>query len=95
MGTDTLLKNKKSKYNSKVIMDKCKICNSRRATETHHIRFQRDADENGFIDHFHKNKKFNLICLCEECHDNIHNGDLEINEAILTSNGIKVILSLY
>ena len=69
-------------------MDKCKICNSRRATETHHIRFQRDADENGFIDHFHKNKKFNLICLCEECHDNIHNGDLEINEAILTSNGI-------
>lgn len=88
MGTDTLLKNKKSKYNSKVIMDKCKICNIRTATETHHIRFQRDADENGFIDHFHKNKKFNLICLCEECHDNIHNGDLEINEAILTSNGI-------
>ena len=45
------------KYNSKVIMDKCKICNKNNATETHHIRFQRDADENGFIDHFHKNKK--------------------------------------
>jgi len=88
LGTDTLLKNKKSKYNSKLIMDKCKICNIKQATETHHIRFQRDADENGFIDHFHKNKKFNLICICEECHNNIHNGNIEINEAILTSNGI-------
>ena len=89
LGTNILLKNKKSKYNSKVIMDKCKICKINDATETHHIRFQRDADDNGFIGHFHKNKKFNLICLCDECHDNIHNGNLEINEAILTSNGIR------
>ena len=69
-------------------MDKCRICNINDATETHHIRFQRDADDNGFIDHFHKNKKFNLIALCEGCHDRIHNGELEISEAILTSNGI-------
>ena len=32
--------------------------------------------------------KLNLCSICEKCHDNIHNGDLEINEAILTSNGI-------
>jgi DNA mismatch repair protein MutS len=89
MGTKYLLKNKKSKYNSKVIMDKCKICNKKNATETHHIRFQRDADENGFIDHFHKNKKFNLIGLCEECHIKIHNEELEICEAIQTTNGIS------
>lgn len=88
LGTNFLLKNKKSKYNSKLIMDKCNICKDGNATETHHIRFQRDADENGFIDHFHKNKKFNLICLCEGCHNSIHNGNLEINEAIMTSNGI-------
>ena len=88
LGTENLLKYKKSKYNSKVIMDKCNICKKEDATETHHIRFQRDADENGFIDHFHKNKKFNLVGLCEGCHDRIHNGELEINEAILTSNGI-------
>ena len=89
MGTKYLLKNKKSKYNSKVIMDKCKICNKNNATETHHIRFQRDADENGFIDHFHKNKKFNLIGLCEECHNKVHNEELEICEAIQTTNGIS------
>ena len=88
LGKEVLLKNKKSKYNSKLIMDKCNICKSNDATETHHIRFQRDADENGFIDHFHKNKKFNLIGLCEDCHDKIHNGEIEINEAMLSSNGI-------
>ena len=88
LGKEFLLKNKKSKYNSKLIIDKCNICKKEDATETHHIRFQRDADENGFIDHFHKNKKFNLIGLCENCHDRIHNGELEINEAMLSSNGI-------
>ena len=88
LGKEFLLKNKKSKYNSKLIIDKCNICKKADATETHHIRFQRDADENGFIDHFHKNKKFNLIGLCENCHDRIHNGELKINEAMLSSNGI-------
>ena len=90
LGTDILVRNKKSKYNSKLIIDKCQICNKNNATETHHIKQQKDADENGFIDHFHKNKKFNLIVLCEECHDKLHNGELDINltEAKLTTNGI-------
>jgi DNA mismatch repair protein MutS len=88
LGTNILLKNKKSKYNSKLIIDKCNICKKENATETHHIRFQKDADENGFIEHFHKNKKFNLIGLCDNCHNNVHNGNLVINQAILSSNGI-------
>ena len=35
-------------------------------------------------------KKFNLIGLCEECHDKLHNGELDIDltEAKLTTNGI-------
>ena len=72
-------------------MDKCNICKINNAIETHHIRFQRDADENGFIEHFHKNKKFNLVGLCNKCHNQVHNGDLEINEAVMTSNGITYI----
>jgi DNA mismatch repair protein MutS len=91
LGTNFLLKNKKSKYNSKIILDKCNICKINNAIETHHIRFQRDADENGFIEHFHKNKKFNLVGLCNKCHNQVHNGDLEINEAVMTSNGITYI----
>ena len=34
LGTENLLKYKKSKYNSKVIMDKCNICKKEDATET-------------------------------------------------------------
>ena len=89
MGINILLKNKKSRYNSKIILDKCYVCKDNEAVETHHIRFQRDADENGYIEHFHKNKKFNLLCVCEECHDKIHNNEIIINEAFLTSEGIR------
>jgi len=88
LGNLNLIKYKKSKYNSNLILDKCNICKTNDATETHHIRFQKDADEDGFIDNFHKNKKFNLIGLCDNCHDRIHNGELEIGEATMTSNGI-------
>ena len=49
LGTDILVRNKKSKYNSKLIIDKCQICNKNNATESHHIKQHKDADENGFI----------------------------------------------
>lgn len=88
LGTEKLIKFKKSKYNANLIVDKCNICKKDNATETHHIHFQKDADDNGFIDHYHKNKKFNLVGLCEKCHDKIHNGELEIGQATMTSNGI-------
>lgn len=88
LGIEKLVNFKKSKYNSNLIVDKCNICKSEDATETHHIHFQKDADENGFIEHYHKNKKFNLVGLCEKCHDRIHNGELEIGQATMTSNGI-------
>ena len=88
LGIEKLIKFKKSKYNANLIVDKCNICNSEDATETHHIHFQKDADDNGFIEHYHKNKKFNLVGLCEKCHDRIHNGEIEIGQATMTSNGI-------
>ena len=88
LGIDKLVNFKKSKYNANLIVDKCNICKTQDATETHHIHFQKDADDNGFIEHYHKNKKFNLVGLCEKCHDRIHNGELEIGQATMTSNGI-------
>ena len=88
LGINKLVNFKKSKYNANLIVDKCNICKKENATETHHIHFQKDADDNGFIDHYHKNKKFNLVGLCETCHDKIHNGELKIGQAIMTSNGI-------
>ena len=40
---------------------------------THHINEQHTADEKGMIKHFHKNIKFNLMIVCESCHNQIHN----------------------
>lgn len=88
LGIEKIVNFKKSKYNANLIVDKCNICKSEDATETHHIHFQKDADDNGFIEHYHKNKKFNLVGLCEKCHDRIHNGEIEIGQATMTSNGI-------
>ena len=37
------------------IVNKCQICNLNKCNEIHHIKFQQDADQNGFINHIHKN----------------------------------------
>ena len=69
--------NKRSRYNSKVIVDRCQWpgCNKRGVRgrlETHHLKEQQCADEDGFIDDaFHKNTVPNLEVLCEEHHGEI------------------------
>jgi DNA mismatch repair protein MutS len=70
--TTELVTNKRSRYNRKVIMEKCTNCGSEKDLHTHHIVPQKLSDENGFIEHIHKDKKFNLQVLCEECHHETH-----------------------
>ena len=70
-------------------MDKCEVC-SGEAIDTHHIAEQHTADENGMIEHYHKNNKFNLVALCKDCHHGVHHGNLEISGYELTSSGIKL-----
>jgi DNA mismatch repair protein MutS len=67
-----LLNINKSRYNSKLYIDCCVICGSNKQLHTHHIIEQKNADEKGYIDNMDKNKKDNLIILCEECHIRIH-----------------------
>jgi len=86
-----IIRNKKSAYNSSVILDKCKFPDCcRNATDTHHINEQKDSDENGNIGSFHKNNSHNLIQLCKEHHDQITFGNLRIKGYIETSEGKKV-----
>ena len=86
-----LVDHKLSKYNSNVIINNCIICESKEELETHHIRFQKDASSDGFIDNrYHKNAEFNLATLCRKCHDNVHNNSLIIKGWKKTSNGIKL-----
>jgi DNA mismatch repair protein MutS len=85
----TIIANKVSSYNSQVIVDTCGIC-GKDAEDTHHIKFQCMADENGLIDHVQKDTKSNLVPLCESCHNNVHNNTLIINGYIQTSDGVKL-----
>jgi DNA mismatch repair protein MutS len=67
-----------SNYSSKVIVDVCTMCNKNKAMETHHIKEQHTADQNGFIGSFHKHVPHNLMSVCEECHDSIHHNKVKV-----------------
>lgn len=91
---NNVLSTKESKYNKNLYIDSCGVCGARKSIagyfETHHINFQRDCDENGFVKnkpHVMKNQKSNLVALCEECHQKVHDGKLEINGYKQTSSG--------
>ena len=62
-----------SQYNSRKIRDTCEVCFSAMGEDIHHLQEQNTADENGFIQHFHKNHLANLINICEKCHNKEHN----------------------
>lgn len=91
-----ILSTKKSKYNSQKLVDECEVCGYYPKNETdiplhtHHIDFQCNADKHGFINHFHKNNKFNLVTLCMKCHEKVHNNQIIINGYNKTTNGIDL-----
>ena len=84
-----IVENRTSIYNTKVIVNECGVCN-KMADDVHHIKFQKNSNENKIIDHHHMNAKFNLVPLCKTCHDNVHSNKLNINGYIQTSNGIEL-----
>tara|TARA_B110000914_G_C15514568_1_gene472677 strand:- start:344 stop:3400 length:3057 start_codon:yes stop_codon:yes gene_type:complete len=78
-----------SSYNAKSIRHKCEIC-SNPATDTHHIQYQKEANEIQMIGSIHKNRLSNLVGLCTSCHNSVHNDELLINGYIQTSKGIML-----
>lgn len=81
---------KSSKYNANYFVDKCSLC-GQNAKEVHHIQYQSNADEHGFIGHFHKNNLSNLMSVCEMCHDKIHHGEINIIGYMQTTDGVELI----
>lgn len=64
---------KYSRYNKEVLLTKCYFCDNI-AEHTHHIKFQKEFEkENKF-----KNIKYNLLPVCENCHEKIHNNIINI-----------------
>lgn len=83
----------RSRYHPEVYVDVCAICGKTgQETElhTHHIQPQELADERGFIGHMPKNKKGNLIVLCQSCHSTLHSQDKEL-VAVTTAMGQMVL----
>jgi len=93
--------NHTSKYNINKIISLCEICKVANACDVHHINQQCDANENNIINDnengiFNKNKLWNLVSLCKECHQSIHSVPQRINVEgyINTSAGIELIYTL-
>ena len=42
------------------------------------------------IDKYFENDKYNLVSLCEKCHDKIHSNKIVVNKIIETSEGVKL-----
>jgi DNA mismatch repair protein MutS len=86
-----------SKYNKDKVLAMCEVCGNARATDVHHINQQCDANSIDLldtIDHgmFNKNKLWNLVALCKECHQAVHSAPtrLMIKGYIPTSSGIEL-----
>ena len=86
---ELLVKKKKSKYNKELYVTKCVICGAM-AEDVHHISQRSLADKAGFIGHFHQDNKHNLIPLCKEHHNQIHDGKLKVDGFIMTSKGLEL-----
>ena len=84
-----LLNDKVSNYNNKLFMDKCSICGANGNSyplDTHHIKEQYIFDQ----DDINKDKLSNLVVLCKTHHDEVHNGQLQINGYLDTVVGKKL-----
>ncbi len=86
-----ILESHRSKYNKHLYLDKCEVCEEK-AVDTHHIKFQSCADDNGYIGHIHKDHMSNLVALCKKCHQKVHASKptLKINGYIQQSTGVKL-----
>lgn len=87
---------KKSNYNKLLLVNNCNICGyfpqmkHNKELESHHIHFQKDCLSDGKIKikpHLTKNKLYNLVILCRECHLKVHKGEIIINGYLDTSYG--------
>ena len=86
---ELLKKKKRSKYNKNVYLSKCALCDEE-VDDVHHINEQKNSDDHGNIEHFHKNHKYNLIPLCKKHHKLVHDGKIIIQGFVMGEDGLKL-----
>ena len=85
-----LLSQHSSHYNAAKLKGGCEVCGDVIGNDIHHLQHQQHASEDGFIKHFHKNHKANLINICKSCHIKIHESDKE-HRLFKTSTGMEIL----
>lgn len=93
----SIVNTKKSKYNQNLYIDSCMLCGKNKTNnlETHHINQQKDCID-GFVtgkNHVMKNGEYNLMVVCDKCHDKIHDKRIQIKGYQMTGRGKKLIKS--
>ncbi|MFY9087936.1 MutS-related protein [Arcobacter aquimarinus] len=86
---ERLSQKRTSKYNNNLFTTTCVIC-GKPCDEVHHIKEQARANKDGFIGHINANHKYNLIPLCKEHHKMVHDGKINVNGFVSTSNGLEL-----
>ena len=98
--TKGVLSETTSRYNAGKIKGMCEICKEQLGEDVHHLREQVEANDDGFIEGFHKNHPANLINICKKCHilehkqekEQEHKDVIKIKKSkIKTMKGFKVI----
>ena len=87
---ENLLSQQSSHYNAAKLKGGCELCGNTIGDDIHHLQHQQHASEDGFITHFHKNHKANLINICKKCHTTIHNSDTQ-HRLFKTSTGMEIL----
>ena len=87
--TKNLLSMETSHFNAKKIKGLCEICNKEIGAEVHHLQHQKDADNNNYINSFHKNHIANLLTVCEACHNKVHKEGNQ-HRKVKTSSGYEL-----
>lgn len=88
-GNNSILSSSLSRYNSSKVKHMCQICNDKPADHVHHLCYQNEAGDNGYISSFHKDHAANLIGICEECHHRLHANNIRY-KFVKTSDGMEL-----
>lgn len=85
-----------SRYCAEQVRNVCELCRREMADEVHHLQFQQHADARGIIQRegmapFHKNKKANLMNVCEKCHDEMHTSGREYRRVKTLEHGYRIV----
>jgi len=94
IGSKTLKDATSSSWNTSIVRKECEVCKKQivKDLEVHHIQPRSSAIDGILEDGTHMNDKHNLIVICQECHDKVHEDNITIGEKQMTSDGpIRVI----